>query len=107
MEAYGCVFFTDKQRRFFFWALKSGRISVPYRRTHETREGWKLKTKPESLEFSNASEGSQWTIGKNQTRMAVLIGWKHAQVLLEEGVPSMVASAKDAIDTYFEQRPWR
>ena len=33
-------FKTDKQRRFFFWALRNGSIQVPYRRTRTLKGGW-------------------------------------------------------------------
>src|SRR3990167_3779113 len=33
-------FVSDKQRRFFFWALREGKIQVPYRRTTTLGPGW-------------------------------------------------------------------
>ena len=33
-------FRTDKSRRYFFWALRSGVISVPYQRTMTLKNGW-------------------------------------------------------------------
>lgn len=38
--AYGRSFFSDKQRRYFFAALKDGRIDTPYRRTGTLRGSW-------------------------------------------------------------------
>lgn len=34
------VFKSDKQRRWFFWALRSGQIDVPYRRTGTLGKSW-------------------------------------------------------------------
>jgi len=39
--AYGTTFFSDNQRKFFFAALRSGAISVPYRRTQAFARGWR------------------------------------------------------------------
>lgn len=39
-SGYHMVFKTDKQRRFFFAALRDGRISVPYRRTGNLGRLW-------------------------------------------------------------------
>lgn len=34
-------FVSQKQRRYFFWALRAGRIQVPYQRTGDLGRGWK------------------------------------------------------------------
>ncbi len=34
---------TDKQRRWFFWALKQGVITVPYQRTGKLEQSWTWK----------------------------------------------------------------
>lgn len=39
-------FKTDKQRKFFFAALKDGRIKVPYQRTRTLAEGWEIQRTP-------------------------------------------------------------
>lgn len=36
-------FRTDKSRRFFFAALKDGRIIVPYRRTEKLKNAWRIQ----------------------------------------------------------------
>jgi hypothetical protein len=38
-QVRGKTFLTDKQRRYFFWALAKGEIKVPYRRTGRTGQG--------------------------------------------------------------------
>ncbi len=48
---YRMQFKSDKQRRFFFAALRSGRISVPYRRTMNLARGWVLKFLERATEF--------------------------------------------------------
>lgn len=39
-------FMSDRQRRWFFWALRTGKISVPYRRTRRYAQGWQMKKLP-------------------------------------------------------------
>ena len=36
-------FKTEKQRRYFFWALREGKIEVPYRRTRTLGRKWTTK----------------------------------------------------------------
>jgi hypothetical protein len=44
--APGFGFVSDKQRRAFFGLLKSGRITVPYRRTMLLGRSWHITVKP-------------------------------------------------------------
>lgn len=39
---YKLRFYSEKQRRFVMWALRTGVIVVPYRRTRRLAEGWKV-----------------------------------------------------------------
>ena len=43
-------FKTDKQRRYFFWALREGRIQVPYRRTGTLGRRWTTEVSPDGRE---------------------------------------------------------
>lgn len=49
---------TPKQRRWFFWALRTGQIVVPYRRTGILRESWKLRmqTTPHQIQVIVSSD---------------------------------------------------
>ena len=42
---FKAVFKSDRQRRFFFWALKSGAITVPYRRTGTLGRSWNMNVR--------------------------------------------------------------
>lgn len=44
--AYGVPFFTDRQRRWFFAALRSGELQIPYVRTRTLRNSWVLADAP-------------------------------------------------------------
>ena len=52
-------FKSAKQRRYFFWALKNGVISVPYVRTDKLGQSWTWK-------IDTTSSGLRGTVGTNQ-----------------------------------------
>ena len=106
LEVYGKSFFSDEQRRFFFWALAEGIIQVPHPRSHKQREGWKAQYNPESVIFTNKAPNLEWTIGEPQGRMAIAKGWKKAEELINDATPAMLQAAEDAITTHYSQRPW-
>lgn len=55
-------FRSNKQRRFFFAALRSGQISVPYRRTNGLANAWRVETNATGADVVNAHPHSVWTI---------------------------------------------
>jgi hypothetical protein len=75
----GVTFLTDKQRRFFFAALRDGRIKVPYRRTGQ------LGNSITSAPFQEAGkvgffvgtnlDYAQWVIGKRDDQAAYHRDW--------------------------------
>ncbi|MGB8644047.1 MAG: hypothetical protein WCF84_02330 [Anaerolineae bacterium] len=50
-------FYSPKQQRFFFWALKSGAITVPYVRNGELAGSWQQRVE----EISGGVRGVVWT----------------------------------------------
>src|SRR5574341_796765 len=75
--------FTDRSRRYFFWALRNGVISVPYRRTGRLANSnaaqhlglmvWAL---------TNSAEYAGLVIGPKQATQHAGWWWKHEQVAL-------------------------
>lgn len=53
-------FKSDKQRRFFFAALKSGAISVPYHRTGVTGRSWLVEPTSDGATLSNSSPAAKY-----------------------------------------------
>lgn len=51
-RGFKMIFKSDKQRRFFFSALRSGRIQVPYRRTGKLKANWRFSSLPGSEIFT-------------------------------------------------------
>lgn len=100
--AYGKTFFTDKQRRWFFWALANGNISVPYSRTHELQNAWQVrKINQWQANVINTMPGAKWVIGKEQSRHEAMVGWrKFTDVIAEhraEIKATIVKATKDAL----------
>jgi len=54
-------FKTDRQRKFFFAALRDGRISVPYQRTRNLADGWRIE--PRKRERSTVGYALENRIG--------------------------------------------
>ena len=76
-QAYGKSFFTDRQRRWFFWALNSGALSLPYQRTQEMRRSWKKIGKGANVMVVNETEAAVFTMDdERQARFSRLVGWK-------------------------------
>lgn len=101
-QAYGVTFFSDKQRRFFFWALKSGAINVPYGRTQALSRGWRKVGEGRSAFLANESPyGVYMYDDVRQSRMSKLIGWKTLGQTLKERTKEIVrrfdAGTKKAI----------
>lgn len=76
-EAYGVPFFTVKQRRWFFAALRSGELDLPYKRTNTLKENWNVTvTGKGQLRLSNDTAYSGQVQGARQSRMMTRIGWQ-------------------------------
>jgi hypothetical protein len=85
-QAYGVTFFTDKQRRWFWAALRSGELELPYRRTGTLRQGWHIaSTKSSTYTLTNATEYAGLVQERGQqSRMMRIIGWKTPSTFLQQ-----------------------
>ena len=96
---------SDKQRRFFFAALRSGDIQVPYRRgqspgSEDLGQRWTVATRKQGLEVivgNNASYGPFVQSHDGQSKMMKVIGWKTDQQVLDENKGKVVEYIRDAI----------
>lgn len=79
---YGVTFFTLKQQRFFFWALKNGIIEVPYRRglspgTQDMKNKWQVRVAGQFTYIAeNAATYSSLVMGRKQTLYHKRGDWK-------------------------------
>jgi hypothetical protein len=75
-------FRSEKSRRYFFWALRHGKISVPYKRTGGVREGWKIDVSTTGGDIrvtaKNTNAHAHLVQGDQQTADMKRRNWKQA-----------------------------
>lgn len=70
------TFASDKQRRWFFAALREGKIDVPYNRTRKLRDGWNIKSRGTQAIVGNEVPYAPYVHSPGgQTSMMAAIGW--------------------------------
>lgn len=96
-------FKTERQRRWFFWALASGIISVPYQRTGKLANSWRARR----------SGWGDWVLENSQTYAYLVVGrdkqskyheghWWIAEEIIEEDIEDLREGIVDAIMEHFE-----
>lgn len=97
-KAYGQSFFSDKQRRWFFAALRDGSISVPYKRSQGLANGWKQHGSGARSFLSNEYPGAKYVIGDGtQSRHEKLVGWLTVSETLKKHWKSIMDKADAAV----------
>jgi hypothetical protein len=105
-EVYGDTWKTAKQQGFFFAALKSGAIDVPYfrdksRGSEGITKRWTVQASADGLEVTvgnNASYG-QLVHGEtgHQSRYLAAVGWRQSSEVAKEEEPNVVRQINDAV----------
>lgn len=87
-------FVSEKQRRYFFWALRAGRIQVPYNRSGNLGRGWRgkilLRGNEVALSVTNAVDYAEGVMGKKQWRYHAGT-WPKAQDIVKKFEPAVRA----------------
>ena len=110
-DVYGKPFQSNKQRRWFFWALKHGIIDVPYRR--RGRHGgistrWHIiqigKGIAYKLNLQNDDPAAKYVYGDDtQNKLIGVIGWKKIGAIVDERSKKLGGVMKRAADTAIKQ----
>ena len=88
----GPGWFSEKQRRWFFWALNSGELQIPYRRTQAIAQGWQILGSGKNTIIVNEAPGVVFVHDDNlQSRHEAMVGWKKIRAILEERTRRMDA----------------
>ncbi len=74
-------FVSEKQRRYFFWALNSGKITVPYKRGRTLGNSWSSAR----VRIRRTKNGIFGRIGTN-VPYAQLVQWRQTQALRFRGI---------------------
>ena len=83
-KAYGKTFFTNRQRRWFFWALHNHLIRVPYRRTQGLRKAWQIIGKGKDAIVVNETQAAVFTMGDTtRARFSKLVGWRTMEEIID------------------------
>jgi len=79
-QAFGRTFQSEKQRRYFFWALGKGIIRTPYKRTQQLRNAWRIVGSDRNAIVVNQTLYAEFVMGDEheQSKMMNMIGWEHA-----------------------------
>lgn len=108
-SVYGTPFASDKQRRFFFAALRDGIIQVPYHRRGKSggiQSQWHIEGSGEKVTLTNSAEAASYLYDnkKQSLFMGYMgIGWSRIGVILTQYTPQMVRSFMAAGRKYLQQ----
>lgn len=90
-------FATDKQRRYFWWAVSQGKIKVPYQRTNRLKEATTLQVlKAEPSRFVIAvtvdvtkARYANYVIGTRQLPGHKTTGWNQLYTSVKDAMPGL------------------
>lgn len=103
--AYGRTFFSDRQRRWFFWALGSGRLKLPYARTGALGEGWEKIGDKWRPVLRNKTPYAHHVMGDDrQSRMSAKIGWRTISENIADNIKGALQRAEQAIQRWLKEK---
>jgi hypothetical protein len=86
-SVYGVPFASDKQRRWFFFALSHGMIDVPYRRRGKSggvASQWHIRQAKSGVWLYNDDPAAVWVYGDNtQNKLIGKIGWRTISAIVD------------------------
>lgn len=105
-SVYGSTFQSDRQRRFFFAAMRDGRIVVPYVRgsnpkSERLRQSWSTQL----VDATTVSIGTNVSYARlikddaAQTRYAAAVGWRTIKADVAVAAPNVMRVITAGIDT--------
>ncbi len=107
-SAYGVSFFTDKQRRWFFWALRTGQIDPGSgTRTGKTSEAWKAVPSAGGYQYkiTNDTAGGYYTRDdRGQARQPAKVGWRKVSKVLADNYLGAIRAAIAAVKRYLASK---
>lgn len=98
-------FKSAKSRRFFFAALRSGEITIPYRRTQALAALWEVKnTSLSSVEVVSRRPKSDLIIGSGNKQARYHRGtWPNVDQVAEDSVPEAIDMANRIAREYLDR----
>lgn len=91
-------FVSNKSRRYFFAALKSGAITVPYQRSHSLQDAWDWSPAGDGALVTNASPHADLTIVKgSRTKYHKKGPWKDEYQIAKDAEQAARDAAEVAV----------
>jgi hypothetical protein len=107
-SAYGFPFFTDKQRKWFFWALDSGEINPGQdNRTGRFSSGWKVRGDLYRQTIYNDVPYGKWLMSEGQARQPALVGWRKISEVVKSNMKGAIRHAYAALNKWFKSKGWK
>ena len=103
--AYGVSFFTDKQRRWFFWALNTGQINPGQNnRTGESTDAWQyVEVSKYKYTITNPTTGAYYTRDNaGQARQPAKVGWRKVAAVISANMAGAMRSANAAVKAFLK-----
>jgi hypothetical protein len=95
LQAYGSTFSSDKQRRYFFWALRQGIITVPYQRRGRSsgvQSAWELHGSGKEIKITNGDEAAKWLYSEMQANLNRMVGWMRVSQIIDKYTKQIVGA---------------
>lgn len=106
--AYGVTFFTEKQRRWFFWALRTGQIDPGSgKRTGETSRAWKAEPRNNGYRYTltNNTAGGYYTRDDyGQARQPAKVGWRKVRDVVDANYLGGIRAVTAAVKNYLQSK---
>lgn len=84
-----------KQFKFVRALVAAGK--VPYRRTNETRNSWKIEGAGRTAFLTNNSPAAEWVYSEHQARLNQLVGWRRVSQIIDKYTKNIVAAFDRAV----------
>lgn len=105
-SAYGVSFFTPKQRRWFFWALREGKIDPGSGvRTGTTSKAWKAvpMNGGYQMKITNDTPGGYYTRDdKGQARQPAKVGWRKTMQVVADNYLGGIRAGVQAFNKWLK-----
>lgn len=109
-SAYGVTFFTEKQRRWFFYALKEGLINPGQNnRTGASENAWTYTPQETTGGYkyviTNPTPGAYYTRDdKGQARQPAKVGWRKVSAVVKSNMTGALKAARAAVKVYLQSK---
>lgn len=98
-RAYGKTFQSDRQRRWFFAALRSGELVIPYPRTMTLQRNWQImRSGAADAMLVNDTPYAHFVQQSPQARMMTYRNWRSIQTVVMQEKGRLQAIAQEAFN---------